>query len=189
MSAKPIGARIKKLRQARELTLDHLAARTGLDADFLKAVEEDSTFASLGPLLKISRALGTRLGTFMDDKISQDPLIIRLQEREEELNMHRGRGQPVSQRFFSLGKGKNDRHMEPFFVRLMPEQSGDRPFSSHEGEEFIVVHAGQLKVKYGEETYTLSPGDSIYYNSIVPHDVACLGEEPAEIYAVLYIPN
>ena len=189
MSAKPIGARIKKLRQARELSLEDIASRTGLDPDFLKAVEDDSTYPSLGPLLKISRALGTRLGTFMDDKISQDPLIIRLQDREEELNMHRGKGQPVSQRFFSLGKGKNDRHMEPFFVRLMPEPNGDRPFSSHEGEEFIVVHSGQLQVIYGDTTYTLSPGDSIYYNSIVTHDVASIGEEPGGMYAVLYIPN
>jgi transcriptional regulator with XRE-family HTH domain len=189
MNTKQIGARIKKLRQARELSLEEIASRTGLDADFLKAVEHDSTYPSLGPLLKISRALGTRLGTFLDDRISQDPLIIRLQERQEELNTHKGKGQPVSHRFFSLGRGKNDRHMEPFFVRLMPEQNGDRPFSSHEGEEFIVVQAGRVQVTYGDATYTLEPGDSIYYNSIVPHDVACLGNEPAEIYAVLYIPN
>ncbi len=79
--------------------------------------------------------------------------------------------------------------MEPFFVEIMPESAKQKTLSSHEGEEFIVLVSGAVEVIYGNETYELKAGDSIYYNSIVPHYVSCAGEEKAEIYAVIYIPE
>jgi quercetin dioxygenase-like cupin family protein len=78
--------------------------------------------------------------------------------------------------------------MEPFFIRLEPSSADEDLFSSHEGEEFLVVVSGSIEVIYGQEGYELQPGDSIYYNSAVPHSVACRGEQAAEIYAVLYYP-
>ncbi|HMB31695.1 MAG TPA: cupin domain-containing protein [Desulfohalobiaceae bacterium] len=189
MSSKDIGPRIKKLRELKEVSLEELSSRTNLDTDFLEALEEENITPSLGPLLKISRALATRLGTFIDDNVSKDPLIVKQEERQEELSLLKGKDKPVSLRFFSLGKGKNDRHMEPFYVQVMPESAKDKNLSSHEGEEFIVVISGEIEVIYGQETYRLKTGDSIYYNSIVPHYVSSLGNEPAEIYAILYFPE
>jgi quercetin dioxygenase-like cupin family protein len=79
--------------------------------------------------------------------------------------------------------------MEPFYVEILPESAEEKHLSSHEGEEFIVVQQGEVEVIYGDETYRLGEGDSIYYNSIIPHCVSCLGETPAAIYAVVYIPR
>jgi len=103
--------------------------------------------------------------------------------------MLRARDRPQTMRFHSLGRGKTDRHMEPFYVELLPESAKAPRLSSHEGEEWFVVTAGQVDVTYGRETYHLAVGDSIYYNSVVPHWVSCAGSEPAAIYAVLYIPE
>ena len=41
---------------------------------------------------------------------------------------------------------------------------------------------------YGQDTYTLQAGDSIYYDSIVPHHLHAAGEEKARILAVVYTP-
>jgi mannose-6-phosphate isomerase-like protein (cupin superfamily) len=130
-----------------------------------------------------------RLGTFLDDHVSKDPLIVRLEERQAGLNMHQVKDSPIALRFFPLGHGKTDRRMEPFFIDVLPESSRDRTLSSHEGEEFIVVAAGEIEIVYGQETHRLKAGDSIYYNSVVPHHVGTAGSEPAQIYAVLHIPE
>ena len=183
------GKRVQQLLDSREMTVEELAARTGLDRAFLNGLLTDDVYPSLGPLLKIARALGVRLGTLIDDQISTDPLIIRRVDRTEELHMLRAKDRPKAMSFYSLGRGKTDRHMEPFFVELLPESAGTPRLSSHEGEEFFVVHAGTVQVVYGTETHLLETGDSIYYNSIVPHYVSCAGSEPASIYAVLYIPE
>ena len=189
MKSEKVGQRIKAFMAQKEMGLEELASGTDLSVDFLNSVIEDNVYPSLGPLLKIARALNVRLGTFLDDQISQDPLVIRQAERKSELSMLRGKDKPVDLKFYSLGKGKSDRHMEPFFVELLPESAEEKPLSSHEGEEFIVVQQGRVEVIYGDRTYTLETGDSIYYNSIIPHYVSCKGAQVAAIYAVLYIPR
>lgn len=183
-----IGKRIQMYREKQDLSIEDLADRTVLSADFIRAVEEDDMYPSLRPLVKLARALGVRLGTFLDDQVSSDPLIVRLADREEELTMHPD-GKEPGVVFHSLGKGKTDRHMEPFYIELLPQSAKDETLSSHEGEEFIVVQSGEVRVKYGNEESVLSPGDSIYFNSVVPHNVACAGDAKAEIYAVLYFPE
>jgi transcriptional regulator with XRE-family HTH domain len=189
MTKEQLGKRIRRFREMNEISLEELARRTGLQLAFLKSLEEDSVYPSLGPLLKVARGLGVRMGTFLDDELGHDPLIVRLGEREAGLNMLGGKDCPVDMKFYSLGKGKTDRSMEPFFVEIMPSTCADRKLSSHEGEEFIVVHDGAIEVTYGNEVITLGKGDSIYLNSIVPHHVACSGDSPASIYAVLYFPE
>jgi len=189
MKTEKVGQRIKAIMGNKGLSLAELAQRTGLKAELIRLVEEEDVYPSLGPLLKIARALGVRLGTLLDDQVSCDPLIIRHPERSQELSMLRSKNAPVALRFYSLGRGKTDRHMEPFFVELLPESATEKHLSSHEGEEFIVVHSGRVEIVYGKEAHILVEGDSIYYNSIVPHYVSCHGQATAAIYAVLYFPD
>lgn len=189
MRTEKIGHRIRAAMDKQGLTVADLCERTGLEPELFEPVLEDDVYPSIGPLVKISRALGFRLGTLLDDQVSRDPLIVRKTDRKQELSMLRGKGRPVSQRFYALGKGKSDRHMEPFYVEILPESAVEKKLSSHEGEEFIVLESGSLEVIYGKETHVLEAGDSIYFNSIVPHYVSCRGDAPATIYAVLYLPD
>ncbi len=183
-----VGERIRSFREKQNLSLADLSERTGLDQAFLSAVESEDRYPSLGPLLKIARALGLRLGTFLDDQVSRDPLIVRVGERDQELAMHQSGNTPASHTYHSLGRGKTDRHMEPFFIEMAPEPEAEKVLSSHEGEEFIVVVSGQVQLVFGREKSTLGPGDSTYFNSVVPHNVSAVGG-PASIYAVLYFPE
>lgn len=184
-----VGQRIKTLMEKQGAGLAEMAERTGLDEAFVKRIRDDNVYPSLGPLLKIARALGVRLGTFLDDHAGADPLVVRKSERKSQLSMLRAKDDPVETRFYSLGAGKSDRRMEPFFVELFPESGNENKLSSHEGEEFIIAVSGEVSILYGRETHVLQPGDSIYFNSVVPHHVGCHGNGSASIYAVLYFPE
>jgi len=189
MLASKVGPRMAKFMAQNDMSIETLAERTGLSVTLLTSIREDEVYPSLGPLVKIARALGVRLGTFLDDQGSVDPLIVRRTERRSALSTLRAKDRPVKTKFYALGRDKTDRHMEPFYVELLPESAQETELSSHEGEEFIVVLEGRVKVVYGKETHRLEPGDSIYYNSIVPHHVSTLDDTTAAIYAVLYIPE
>jgi len=180
-----LGNRIKNYRERLDLTPAQLATNAGIDAGLIAAIENGDAYPSLGVLLKISRALGQRLGTFMDDHFRDDPLIVRAEERQAALSPHSG-GAQGPYRYFSLGSGKTDRHMEPLFIEMNPDQ--DERLSSHEGEEFIIVVSGEIVLHYGKKTFNLKSGDSFYYNSIVPHFVGAAGGKPASIYAVIFQP-
>ena len=188
MSVQKVGSRIRKFREAQNISLEQLAESTGLGVDFLVTLEEDSVYPSIGPLQKIARVLKVRLGTFMDDVVCQDPVITRKESRDAVLTMKHTAAKRPLYRYFALAKGKVDRNMEPFFIEVLPEPEEDRKLSSHQGEEFIIVHSGRLLVKYGQEMQVLEAGDSVYYNSVVPHYVGAYGDEACSIYAVLYHP-
>lgn len=192
MSDKKLGDRIRTYREGQELSREELSRRTGLSEDFLTALEEEDVTPSLGPLLKISLALGQRLGTFMDDCVDGDVCVTcRAELAEDDAVLRKARGKRAAFRYHSLGRAKTDRHMEPFFIEVYPDEdpAAEKPLSSHEGEEFIVVVAGELEVIIGQDRRILGPGDSIYYNSVVPHYVGCGNAEKTDIYAVLYIPQ
>ena len=90
--------------------------------------------------------------------------------------------------FFSLAEGKTSRHMEPFMITVNPADLGSHSLSSHEGEEFVYVLNGAIEIEYGKDLHVLVPGDSIYYDSIVPHQLRAHGDVPARILAVVYAP-
>ncbi|EFL52121.1 transcriptional regulator, XRE family [Solidesulfovibrio fructosivorans JJ]] len=192
MSDKKLGDRIRTYREGQELSREELSRRTGLSVDFLTALEEEDVTPSIGPLLKIALALGQRLGTFMDDAVDGDLCVTCQADRnEDDAILRKARGKRAAFRYHSLGRGKTDRHMEPFFIEVYPDEdaAAEKPLSSHEGEEFIVVVSGELEVIVGNERHVLAPGDSIYYNSVVPHYVGCGNAQRTDIYAVLYIPQ
>lgn len=189
MSTGKISKRIAYFMEKREIDIDQLAEKTDLDKEFLETMLKENVYPPLGPLMKIARTLGVRLGTFLDDQESSDPYIVRRADRKSKFSVLAEKNKPAALTFFSLGMGKNDRHMEPFFIEVMPESASKKTLSSHEGEEWIAVAKGSVEIIYGQETYILEEGDSVYYNSVVPHYLSCRGKEQAQIYAVIYIPE
>jgi transcriptional regulator with XRE-family HTH domain len=189
MSSEKISQRIRQYMDKRGVDIDRLAEGTGLKKDFIETMLNENVYPPLGPLIKIARTLGVRLGTFLDDQETTDPYIVRQAERQSKFSVLAEKNKPASLNFFSLGMGKTDRHMEPFFIEVMPESASQKTLSSHEGEEWIAVLKGSVEVIYGKETYILEEGDSVYYNSVVPHYVSARGGEKAQIHAVIYIPE
>jgi mannose-6-phosphate isomerase-like protein (cupin superfamily) len=90
--------------------------------------------------------------------------------------------------FFALASGKTGRNMEPFVIDINPSTEDDPIYSTHEGEEFIYVLEGSVKISYGKDSHILHKGESIYYDSIVPHLVSSGNASPAKIVAVVYSP-
>jgi quercetin dioxygenase-like cupin family protein len=186
------GERIVELCKTYSISRETLAERSGLDVELIRRIEDEGHIPDLAPLLKISRALGVRLGTLLDDHEELGPVITRKGEAAEAARFITGEVQggesgahhEGGHRFHALAADKGSRHMEPFIVDI--EKDSEQPKSSHEGEEFIYVLEGSVTVEYGKDTYTVNRGDSIYYDSIVPHRVTA--ETNARILAVLYTP-
>lgn len=189
-SDQTIGSRIRAFRTARGLSPAELARTSGLTEEFLVSLENGGVYPAIGPLHKLARALDLRLGTFLDDQVSNDPIITRADRHPGgDPALHRGCMPAPSYSYHALGKGKSDRNMEPLLITIQPPPPGkERTPSSHQGEEFIYVLEGLLIVEYGPERHELRPGDTIYYNSIVPHSVFAGGGKPVRILAVTYNP-
>ena len=193
MAAHTPGERITELRSTYSISRDTLAERSGIPAALIAQIEDQGHIPDLAPLIKIARALGVRLGTLLDGHEQLGPVITRsgqapassrfttgLPEQSATAGGHQGLS------FKALAADKNGRHMEPFIVDIEPDAVQEQ--SAHEGEEFIHILSGNLKLEYGTISETLRAGDSVYYDSIVPHRVLSADSQPVRILAVIYTP-
>ena len=186
-----VGSKIKGLRETKDISLQEMSERSGLTIEQISSIENDQYLPSLGPLIKIARALGVRLGTFLDDNDELGPVVCRAEERENNDSISFSNGSTDARKhmeYHSLAKQKAGRHMEPFIIDIQPSEERDFKRSAHEGEEFIYVMEGEVEIAYGKETYKLRKGDSIFYDSIVMHHVHGAEGQSAKILAVVYIP-
>jgi len=186
-----VGSKIKGLRETKNLSLEEIAERSGLTVEQITSIENDQNLPSLGPLIKIARALGVRLGTFMDDNDALGPVVCRAADREVNKSISFSNGATDARKhmeYHPLAQQKAGRHMEPFVIDINPEDAPEFQLSAHEGEEFIYVMQGEVEIVYGKETYNLKEGDSIFYDSIVNHHVHGAPGKSAKILAVVYIP-
>ena len=186
------GNRITELCKTYSVSRETLAERSGVSLELIQRIEEDGAIPDLAPLVKIARALGVRLGTLLDDHEELGPVITRKGSAGDDIRFITGlkSGNEDSGhqglRFTALAPDKNSRHMEPFIVDIQPDAEQHK--STHEGEEFIYVLEGKLALDYGSINDTLDAGDSVYYDSIVPHRVISADGKPVRILAVIYTP-
>ncbi|WP_400208287.1 cupin domain-containing protein [Candidatus Methanomassiliicoccus intestinalis] len=180
-----LGSRVRTYRERLGLSSEELAKNSNVEAAVLKSIEADEVYPSIGTLVRLARALGQRVGTFTDDQFVPDPIIVKAETMVAATTSADGIEAP-GYHYCLLGMGKTDRHMEPYYIIVDPQNK--RPISAHEGEEFIIVVNDEVELVYGKQTFVLSAGDSMYYNSVVPHAVNAANGKPATIYAVIYTP-
>ena len=182
------GQKIRGLREIRGVSAEDLSKRCGLTVEEIADIENGTLLPSLTPLLKISRGLGVRLGTFLDDSETCAPVVTRAAEHTRTVRFA-GSCDKNGLEFQSLAANKSDRNMEPFVIDVHPPKNENFELSSHEGEEFIYVLSGALEILHGKQKFHLEPGDSIYYDSIVPHHVHAARDTETKILAVVYAPH
>ena len=189
MAQNVVGKKIVTLCGEKNIPLAELPERSGLAAEQLDKIINSERIPSLGSLIKVARALGVRVGTFLDDSHELGPAIHRCDEAQQAATFSSQLSEANSNLdYFALASQKAGRSMEPFIIDIKPTGAQHPILSSHEGEEFIYVLDGAIKVHYGKDEHILQAGDSIYYDSIVDHLVETLNGTPARILAVVYTP-
>ncbi len=184
-----VGEKVKELRERKGLSLKEMADLTGFSTALLSQMENHLVSPSLGTIIKLARTLGVRVGDFLGESEGEPFTIVRKDERKNVSRFASKDGVKYGYSYESLGFDKKDRHMEPFIVTLEPATVKTSKTSAHEGEEFIFVLEGEMEVILGNHTDVLYPGDSIYYDSNIPHRVQCHKDTITRILAVLYAAN
>jgi len=179
-----LGDRIRKARETHNLSIPELSNRTGIDADILKRVEANKMIPPLGELVKLGKALETRMSFFISPGTDKPVTVVRADQRKETSRHPGKKGERYGYFYESLAPEKANRLMEPFMITLTPTEEVQP--STHDGQEFLFVLEGQMMAQVGGQKEYLEPGDAIYYDSREPHFVKCIGGKEARILAVLY---
>lgn len=182
----PIGKRLKEIREMQKLSMEQFARISGIEQGKLQDIENQKILPDLGTIVKLSKAL--RIGTsfLLGQESGYSYSVVRKKDRQNIKRFSTGSSERPNYHYQSLASGIKDKHMETFLVTLSPD-TGSAELSSHDGEEFIVVMEGSIRVVLGNKEEVLGEGDSIYYIATVPHNVLNASQKGnAVIMAVIY---
>jgi transcriptional regulator with XRE-family HTH domain len=175
-----VGARVRSLRRERGLTIEQLAAATGLTKGFISQLERDRTAPSLSSIARICDALGVRLGHIFEHEPA--PALVRKHDRT-----------PVSGRLATeshLLSSRDEERFQAIESEIAPGAGAGDELNSLPGEmEFVYVLEGSLELRVGDERHVLEQGDAITYPLSKPHTWRNASDsEPARVLWVS-VPN
>jgi quercetin dioxygenase-like cupin family protein len=175
---------MKAARELRGLTLSDISSRTGIDIETLKLIEANKIAPPLGQLIRLGKALDMKMGYFISPGLDKPITVVRKDQRQAIARHGQKKSQQYGYSYESLAPEKANRMMEPFIVTLMPTEADE--FSNHDGQEFLFVLEGDIKIQVGDHAEFLQQGDAVYYDSNQPHLVKAAGDTKARILAVLH---
>ncbi|MFC3228455.1 helix-turn-helix domain-containing protein [Marinibaculum pumilum] len=177
-----IGRQVRTIRQSLGITITELARATSLSVGMLSKLENGQTSPSLTSLQSLATALN----------VPMTALFARFDESRDATFVRAGEGLPIERRgsraghlYQLLGNSmRGEVRVEPFLITL-DEEASTYPVFEHPGYEFIYMLQGRVIYRYADRTYTLGPGDSLFFESDAPHGPAELLDLPAIYLSVI----
>ena len=186
-SIREVAQRIRTLREDMGISFETMASKTGLSVEEYKKMEKGETDFSFTFIYKCAAAFGVDISELMEG---------RGPELTEYTVTRKGEGKPITRReglrYNRLAHKFKNKMVEPYHVVIpYSDEALTRPrhFSSHAGQEMDIVVKGTLRKVIGNHIETLYEGDTIFFDSSIPHDEIALGGEDCEIYAVVIKPT
>lgn len=179
-----IARKIRRIRLQNKLTLQEMAQRMGFTKSYLSMIERGKKSPPIATLSKIAHALGVDIGAFFEQQKPEDRLVlVKAGERKAVVRDASAFGYLYE----SIAPTKARKKMEPFVITLTPKIRDGVRFD-HEGEELFFVLEGEIHFHYGEKKYLLRKGDSVYFDSSIPHRGEGAGGKTATALVVIYTP-
>lgn len=175
-----IGGRVKKLRNDRNLTLQDVANFTGFSKALISQIENNVVMPPISTLSKIAKVLNVKMTYFFEEEIDySDYYIVRKNERKFVFK----EGAKHGYLYEELAHIKNNDIFETFIVTIKPGTSEKKLFS-HEGYEFMFLSEGGISLYLNNEKIILKEGDSIAFNSKIPHYAESISGDSSKILSV-----
>jgi transcriptional regulator with XRE-family HTH domain len=172
-----IGEKLRVLRLRKKMGLVELGRHTGLSAAMLSKMERGKLFPTLPTLMRVALVFSVGLEYFFSDDRKRHVLgIVRRGERKrfpEKMD-----GKDVSFFFESLDFAAVERKLNAYHAEFQALPPGKARTHQHNGAEFLSVLRGTLEMRIGTEDHKLEFGDSIYFDSSLPHSYRRISKTP-----------
>lgn len=178
-----ISQRIREARDAAGLTLQELAANSGVATSTIQKVETEQMIPSVAVVLKIARGLGTHVSQLVQEgDESLEVSHVSARERHEIGK----KGKLLVER---LSGDLLEPALEMWRVTLHPGVSSGRQAIEYDGEEIAICEAGEVTFCLGEQEYLLATGDSLHFKASIPHFWRNDGSSPARFTVTGTLPR
>ncbi|MCP4673827.1 MAG: cupin domain-containing protein [Desulfobacula sp.] len=178
-SGSDFGSKLFKMRESHNFTQENLADKALCTPEFLQDLENNKTTPSVGFLIKLSKIFDVDPDTFLNS------------DKREKLSGNRAKEytkRTTNYHYQTLTPDAENEHLRVFMITIESNQIHKPVAFRHEGEEFIYVMEGKLELTLGEKVHKLLKGESIKFNSQIPHKLKSLADEISKCLVTLYTP-
>ncbi len=176
-----IGARIRFLRQQRNMTLEQLSASSKLTKSFVSKVERGVSVPSISTAMRLAESFKITVSQLLGEDHYDDALsLVRKEERRSFMRP----GSSSGYNYEMVAGPKRFKRMEPYVMRPPLKFQNKRLFK-HVGEELMFVLSGRVEVEISDQIIELRHGDALYFDSHLPHRSRSLGGKYAEVLVVV----
>ena len=180
MNLVELSQRIKQRRLDLGRSLEEVAVEAGQTRSWLSKVENFRITPSLPALARVAEALSITLATLLEG-LDAKPQIVLTRKQDRRVIERDPQNSDIT--YHALTSGRANRRMNPFLLEVPP--AGGRTISRpHEGEEFLIVLNGKVTLEYGNETFSLNEGDSLYFDAEKPHRLHNAHKTAAKVLCV-----
>ena len=183
MNEESVGKNIKTIRKQKNITLQELADRTGLTKSYLSKIERSKKAPPYATVNRVAMALEVEVAYLISENLSDFSDIRVSFAKKNKGKIVETLGSSYGYKYEALGFTKPGKNMQPFIVKAA---FNEKSIFQHEGEEFIYVLEGKYLFIYDGKEYIMEPGDSVYFDSGVPHSARSLGKKQAKVLAIMY---
>ncbi len=185
MSEYNIGAKIKRLRLAKKLTLQAVARETGFSPALISQIENNNVSPPIATLSKIAKFFDVKISLFFtEDEEEHRYEIVRHNERKLIPRVISRSGTSQGYSYESLSFRKQNKKMEPFLLTVV-EKAAEENTYSHDGEEFLFIMKGVAELILDEERISLEEGDCVYFDSSLKHRLLSRDGSEVKVLAVV----
>ncbi len=177
-----LGERIRFYRKSKKFTGQELARRAGISRSLVSQVEKDSANPSIETLRKIAFALEIPIALLFEETIPPDGILVRKSNRKI-LKV------PKSNLVYELLTPDLNRKIEFIWIEIEPGKQIEPVAFAHEGEECSIVIEGEYNLWIGDKEYVMTEGDSISFDSSIPHKLANLGSKKVVLITAITPPS
>ena len=163
-----IGDKIRTLRLKKKMGLVELGSHTGLSPALLSKIERGLMFPTLPTLLRVALVFSVGLDFFFAGA-REKPLVAVVRKDQRVQLPDRPGAREVAYRFESLDYPATERRFSCYDAEFFPVAPDKLRPHQHPGVEFIYTMEGTLSVHMGGDEHALAAGDSMYFDSTVPH--------------------
>ena len=182
-----IGAKLRRLRLRKSMGLIELGKHTGLSPALLSKLERDLMHPTLPTLLRIAMVFSVGLEYFFTPESKPLLEIVRKKDR---LRFPNSPGAPAVNYFFeSLDFPVPNRPLSSYYAEFEPVDPRHVEPHQHTGIELLYVLSGKLELDVAGDKHTLLDGDSVYFESSVPHSYRRTGSKRTTALVVTFAPR
>ena len=176
-----IGERLQGLRDALDLSIEEMASDCQISVEQYQAIELGESDISVSTLQRIARRFEIPLDVLM---FGEEPKMSAyfLTRKGTGISVERTK----AYKYESLASGFRNRKTDPFIVTVEPKPE-DTPmyYNTHSGQEFNLVIEGRLLLSINGKELVLNPGDSLYFDSSLPHGMKALDGKTVKFLAIV----